>query len=134
MDNQQKKAHKGGDIVRTEPYDMQLFVEEPLIREVFQRVGCINFCQKMQRGHPEVAKEFTLNFDGTKTKVGILEFEVSEMTISTTTEIPSTGERWFKAMTLNASFSREFLKPEYQEDNLSKGVPKTICWRVLIRC
>jgi hypothetical protein len=124
MDNQQKKVHKGGDIVRTKPYDMQLFFEEPLIREVFQRVGCINFCQKMQRGHPEVAKEFTLNFDGTKTKVGILEFEVSERTISTTTEIPSTGERWFKAMTLNVSFSREFLKPEYQEDNLSKGVPR----------
>jgi hypothetical protein len=27
-------------------------------------------------------------------------------------------------MTLNASFSREFLKPEHQEDNLSKGVPR----------
>jgi hypothetical protein len=27
-------------------------------------------------------------------------------------------------MTLNASFSREFLKLEYQGDNLSKGVPK----------
>jgi hypothetical protein len=35
----------------------------------------------MQRGHPRVAKEFTLNFYGTNTKVGILEFEVSEMTI-----------------------------------------------------
>ena len=72
----------------------------------------------------EVAKEFALNFDGTKTKVGILEFEVYEMTISTTNKIPSTRERWFKVMTLNVSFSREFLKPEYEEDNLSKGVPK----------
>jgi hypothetical protein len=72
MDNQQKKVHKGGDIVRTEPYDMQLFVEEPLIKEVFQRVGCINLCHKMQRGNPKVAKESTLNFDGTKNKVGIL--------------------------------------------------------------
>ena len=26
-------------------------------------------------------------------------------------------------MTLNVSFSKEFLKPEYQGDNLSKGVP-----------
>ena len=68
----------------------------------------------MERGHLEVAKEFTLNFDGTKTKVGILEFEVSEMTISTTTRIPNTRERWFKDMTLNASFSKEFLKPKYQ--------------------
>jgi hypothetical protein len=111
--------------VRTEPYDMQLFVVEPLIREVFQRVGCFNFCQKMQRGHPEVAREFSLNFDGTKTKVGTLELEVSEETIETTTEIPNTGERWFKSMNLNATFSKEFLKPECQGDNLSKGVPRS---------
>jgi hypothetical protein len=65
---QQKKSHKGGSVVRTEPSDMHLFDVEPLIREVFQRVGCLNFCQNMQRGHPEVAREFSLNFDGTKTK------------------------------------------------------------------
>jgi len=127
MDNQQKKAHKGGDIVRINNYDMQLFFEEPLIREVFkvfQRVGCINYYHKIQRGHPEVAKEFTLKFDLTKTKVGILEFEVFEMTISIANEIPSTGERWFKAITLNAYFLREFLKLEHQKDNLSKGVPR----------
>jgi hypothetical protein len=122
---QQKKSHKGGSVVRTEPCDMQLFDVEPLIREVFQRVGCLNFCQNMQRGHPEVAREFALNFDGTKTKVGTLEMEVSEATIAATTEIPNTGERWFKSMTLNATFSKEFLKPECQGDNLSKGVPRS---------
>jgi hypothetical protein len=56
--------------------------------------------------------------------VGILEFEFSKLSISVATEIPNTGENWFKAMTLNASFSKEFLKPEYQEENLSKGVPR----------
>jgi hypothetical protein len=35
----------------------------------------------MQRGHLEVAKEFALNFNGTKTKVGMLEFDVSEHSI-----------------------------------------------------
>jgi hypothetical protein len=29
-----------------------------------------------------------------------------------------------QGVALNASFSREFLKPKYQEDNLSKGVPR----------
>jgi hypothetical protein len=89
---------------------------------------------KDAKGHPEVAREFALNFDGTKTKVGTLEFEVSELSISAATEIPNTGERWFKAMTLNASFSKEFLKPEYQGDNLSKGVPQIICLKDLIKC
>jgi hypothetical protein len=65
----------------------------------------------MQRGHLDVAREFALNFDGTKTKVGTLELEVFEVTIATTNEIPNTSERWFKAMNLNATFSKEFLKP-----------------------
>jgi hypothetical protein len=104
---------------------MQLLDVEHLIREVFQRVGCFNFCQKMQRGHPEVAKDFSLDFDGTKSKVGTLELEVYEETIIATIEIPNVGERWFKSMNLNASFSKEFLKPECQGDNLSKGVPRS---------
>jgi hypothetical protein len=125
MDNQQgKKIHKGGEIVRVEPHDLQLINSDPFFREAFQRVGCLVFCEKMQRGHPEVAKQFALNFNGKKTKVGTLEFEVSEQSISTATEIPVHGESWFKAMTLNSAFSKEFLKPEYQEDNLSKGVPR----------
>jgi hypothetical protein len=51
-----------------------------------------------------------LNFNGTKTKVGTLELEVSEETIAATTEIPNTDERWFKPMNLNATLSKEFLK------------------------
>jgi hypothetical protein len=66
-----------------------------------------------------------LNFDGTKTKVGTLELEVSKPTIEKTTEIPKTSERWFKSMNLNAPFSKEFLKPECHGDNLSKGVPRS---------
>jgi hypothetical protein len=66
---QQKKSHKGGSVVRTEPSDMHLFYVEPMIREVFQRVGCLYFYQNMQRGPPKVARKIALNFDGTKTKV-----------------------------------------------------------------
>ena len=47
------------------------------------------------------------------------------MTIVVSTEIPNTGETWFKSMNLNATFSKEFLKPEYQGDNLSKGVSRS---------
>jgi hypothetical protein len=79
----------------------------------------------MQRGHLEVANEFSLNFDGTKTKVGRLEFDVLELSISIAIDISNNGDKWFKAMALNSSFSKEFLKSEYQEDNLSKGVPRS---------
>jgi len=72
----QKKSHNDGSVVKTEPFDMHIFDVHPMIREVFQRVGCLSFCQNMQRGHPEVAREFSLNFDGTKTKVGTFDMEV----------------------------------------------------------
>jgi hypothetical protein len=51
--------------------------------------------------------------------------EVSEVTIAADTEIPNTGERWVKSMTLNVAFTKDFLKPDHQKDNLSKGVPKS---------
>jgi hypothetical protein len=112
-------------VVRTEPSDMHLFDAVPMVREVFQRVGCLSFFQNMQRGHLEVARQFALHFDGIKTKVGDLDFEVSEASIEATTGIPNSSERWFKSMILNAYFSKDFQKLDYQIDNLSKGVPRS---------
>jgi hypothetical protein len=57
--------------------------------------------------------------------VGNLDFEVFEASIATTIGIPNTGERWFKSMILNVSFSKDFLKSYYQIENLSKGVPRS---------
>jgi hypothetical protein len=122
---QSRKTHKGGKVVRTEPVDMHLFDTEPMAREVFQRVGCLSFCQNMQRGHPEVARQFALHFDGRKTKVGDLEFEVTEASISAATGIPITGEKWFKAMALSSAYAKDLFKPEYQANDLSKSMPRS---------
>ena len=62
---------------------------------------------------------------GQRLKVGMMEFEVSEQSIFVDTKIPDCGKKWFKAMSLNSSFSKEFFKPEYQGDNLSKGVQRS---------
>jgi hypothetical protein len=91
---------------------MHLFDTEPMAREIFRRARCLSFCQNMQRGHSEVEKQFTLNFDGKKTRVGDLEFEVTEATISAATRIPISGENWFKAMVLSSPFIKYLLSPE----------------------
>jgi hypothetical protein len=57
--------------------------------------------------------------------VGDLEFEVYEASIVAATRIPNTGERWFKFMILNVSFSKDFLKLDYQTNNLSKAAPRS---------
>jgi hypothetical protein len=44
MDKPQKnKSQKRGSVARTEPYEMHLFDVEPMVREVFQMVGCLSF-------------------------------------------------------------------------------------------
>jgi hypothetical protein len=123
-DKQKKKIYKGGDIVRFEPQGLQLLDSNPIFREYFQTVGCLTFCENLQGGHMEVAKQFSMNFDGVKTRVGSLEFQVTEQTIATTTEMPLQGERWFKGMALDSSYCNDYFKPEYQNENLSKGVPR----------
>ena len=45
------------------------------------------------------------------------------MNITSSIELPNTREIWFTSINLNASFSNEFFKLEYQGDNLSKVVP-----------
>jgi hypothetical protein len=80
-----KNSHKGGKVVRTARVDMHLFETETMAREVFQRVGCLSFYQNMKRGHLEVTRMFSLHFDGRNTKVGYLEFEVTEASISAAT-------------------------------------------------
>jgi hypothetical protein len=47
---QQKKAHKGGGIVRTEPYDMHLFDVEPLIREATKKLDVSISIRKCRGG------------------------------------------------------------------------------------
>jgi hypothetical protein len=75
--------------------------------------------------HTEVAKYFALNFNATKTKVGMVDFEVYENSLFVATNILEHGDKWFKTMTLSSSFSKELFKHEYKGDNLSKGVPRS---------
>jgi hypothetical protein len=122
---QSRKTHKGGKVVRKESVEMHLFDTEPMAREAFQRVGCLSFCQNMQKCHLEVVRQFALQFDGRKTKVGDLEFEVTEASISAATGIPITSEKWFKAMDLSSAYAKDLFKPEYQVNDLSKSMPRS---------
>ena len=68
---QSRKTHKGGKVVRMELVDMHLFDTNPMEREAFQRVGCLSFCQNMQRGHREVEDSLHYSFMEGKPRLGI---------------------------------------------------------------
>ena len=53
-------------------------------------------CEKLQGRHTQVSKEFSMNFNGTPTKVGMLSVSITLEVIDVVTEIPKGQETWFK--------------------------------------
>jgi hypothetical protein len=119
-----KKVYKGGAIIHTEPQDLILFEDDPTFRESFERVGYMNFCQKIQGFNQQVTKDFALHIDGVKTNVGNLEFVVTPQTISAATGIPCIGMEWFKGMKFDLTHCSSFLKPKFKEVDIKKGIPR----------
>jgi hypothetical protein len=74
---EKNKVHKVGDIVRFEPQGLKLLDSKTIFIESFQVIGYLTFYEKIQGRHMEVAKKFSLNSDGVKTKVGSLEIQVN---------------------------------------------------------
>ena len=96
-----RRINKGGQCLRYEPTDMNMINEDPKIVEVFRRTGCLQFCDKLQGYHVQVSKEFTLNFSGTTTKVGMLNLSITPEVIAVATGIPRGQEKWFKGFMFN---------------------------------
>jgi hypothetical protein len=54
------------------------------------------FIEKFQGYNLRVAKEFSITFDGCRTKVGDMQLKIIEEFLSEATRLPLSGQRWFK--------------------------------------
>jgi hypothetical protein len=54
------------------------------------------FINKFQGYNSQVAKAFSLTFDGCRTKVGDIQLEITEKFLSEVIGLPLTGQKWFK--------------------------------------
>jgi len=97
----ERKDHRSGRCLRNEPEGLDIVLKNDEVKQAFKQVGYWRFCEKLQGGHMQVAKEFALNFTGLNSKVGVLELPISLEVISTVTEIPRGQERWFKNFKLD---------------------------------
>jgi hypothetical protein len=61
-----------------------------------------------------VSEDFALTFFGRKTIIGQDEFQVDESLIVEVTELPRTGENWFKTTITKDVEFRSYLKPEHK--------------------
>ena len=83
----EKKNHRLGHCLRSEPESKRVLVEDQTVMDVFSKEACLKFYEKLQGGHTQVSKEFSLHFSGTTTKVGMLNMSVTPKTIALVTEI-----------------------------------------------
>jgi hypothetical protein len=97
-----RKSVRSGRNVGPEPQNLILINEDPEVRTSFEQFGCMDFCRKIQGFNMRLAKQFALSFDGFCAVISGVIFQVTEETMSTATEIPLHGERWFKGMPLDA--------------------------------
>jgi hypothetical protein len=127
---------KGGSTLRKELDDISYLESHPEVCQLFRDAGCYNFCKKLQSSHQQVAEAFALNFDGRKAVIGRDEFEVDEALIAEVTELPRTGEKWFKTtVTKNVEF-RSYLKPERKDLIWKKDIPVSFLeekWKQLLK-
>ena len=105
---------RGGPALRKELDDICYLESHPEVCQLFKDIGCYRFCEKIQGSHQQVAKSFSLTFDGRKEVIGKEEFQVDESLIAEVIELPRTGESYFKTtVTKNVEF-RSYLKPKHK--------------------
>ena len=119
---EEKKVHRGGHCLRYEPENVNVIVEDQTAMEAFSKAGCLRFFEKLQGFHTQVAKEFSLHFSGTNTKIGMLNVPVTPEIIAFVTEIPRGQETWFKGFKFDMEPCKEFVKPEYEDMDLSNAI------------
>jgi hypothetical protein len=114
---------RGGPVVRRELNDIGYLESHPEVCQLFKDAGCFKFCEKLQSSHQQVAEDFSLTFDGRKVVISQDEFQVDEALIAEVTELPRTGENWFKTTVTKDVEFRSYLKPEHKCLIWKKDIP-----------
>ena len=113
---------RGGPDLRKEMGDIGYLESHPEVCQLFKDAGCYRFCEKIQGSHQQVAEAFALTFDDTKAVINKEKFQVDEAFIAEVTELPRTGENWFKTtVTKNVEF-RSYLKPKHKSIVWKKSI------------
>jgi hypothetical protein len=76
--------------------DLEALSEYGATRDIFKQAGWEPFLKKFDGYNDAITLQFALHFEGGTTKVGELEFEVTEEFVVEAIQFPTTGQRWTK--------------------------------------
>jgi hypothetical protein len=83
-------------VVRAEPNGSQALLTFDGAFADLEEFGWLSFIQKFDGFNMIVSRQFALSFDGGRAKVGDLQLEITEQSISSATGLPVIGEKWSK--------------------------------------
>jgi hypothetical protein len=83
-------------VIRIEPNGSQTLLLYDDVSEDMKSLGWDVFIRKFQGYNSQVAKDFTLTFDGCRANVCDIQLEITENFMSEATGLPLTGQKWFK--------------------------------------
>jgi hypothetical protein len=88
-------------VVRAEPNGNEALLTFDGAYADLEEFGWISFIRKFDGFNISVARQFALSFDGCRAKIGDLQLEVTEHSLSLATGLPVKGEKWSKSFKVN---------------------------------
>jgi hypothetical protein len=83
-------------VVRAEPNGCQVLLTFDGAYRDLEEFGWLSFIRKFDGFNISVARQFALSFDGCRAKVGDVQLEITEQSLSLATSLPVKGQKWSK--------------------------------------
>ena len=94
------------------------------VQKRFSDAGYMSYVERLQNGfHQIIVEAFAKSYDGNRASVGSIEMIVDEAAIATTTNLPRSGQNWFKTTTTKNLNFRVYLKAEFRNITWKKSMP-----------
>jgi hypothetical protein len=88
-------------VVRAEPNGCQALLMFDGAYSDLEEFGWLSFIRKFDGFNISVAWQFALSFDGCRAKVGDVQLEITEQSLSLATSLPVKGQKWSKSYKVN---------------------------------
>jgi hypothetical protein len=88
-------------VVRAEPNGSQALLTFDGAYADLEEFGWLSFIRNFDGFNISIARKFALSFDGCRAKIGDLQLEVTEHSLSLATGLPDKGEKWSKSFKVN---------------------------------
>jgi hypothetical protein len=88
-------------VVRAEPNGCQALLTFDGAYSDLEEFGWLAFIRKFDGYDITVSRQFALSFDGYRAKVGDVQLEVTEQSLSSATSLPVEGQKWSKSCKVN---------------------------------